>query len=200
VSNSVFGQFVRTQACSRCGGTGSVVETPCTECDGAGRVLEERQLEVRIPAGIHDGQQIRIGGVGHAGHPGGRAGDVYVRVRVKPDPRFVREGDDIFSTVDLTVVQAALGTSVTVETLEGPTELAFDPGTQPGTVRVLSGRGMPVLQGFGRGDHRVLVNVRVPHRVTDEQRVLLEEFERLTTDETYKPDEGFFDKLKSAFR
>jgi molecular chaperone DnaJ len=123
-----------------------------------------------------------------------------VRVRVKPDARFVREGDDIFSTVDLTVVQAALGTTVTVETLDGPTELDFDSGTQPGTVRVLGGRGMPILQGFGRGDHRVLVNVRVPHRVTDEQRVLLEEFERLTTDETYKPDEGFFDKLKSAFR
>jgi molecular chaperone DnaJ len=200
VSNSVFGQFVRTQACSRCGGTGSVVETPCTECDGAGRVLEERQLEVRIPAGIHDGQQIRISGEGHAGHPGGRAGDVYVRVRVKPDPRFVREGDDIFSTVDLTIAQAALGATLTVETLEGPAELEFAPGTQPGELRVLGGRGMPVLQGFGRGDHRVLVNVVVPRRLTEEQRRLLEEFERRSTDETYTPDDGFFEKLKSAFR
>jgi molecular chaperone DnaJ len=119
---------------------------------------------------------------------------------VRPDPRFVRDGDDILSTVDLNIVEAALGTSVTVETLEGPHELAFEAGTQPGEVRVLRGRGMPVLQGFGKGDHRVLVNVAVPRHLTDEQRVLLDEFARLSTDETYKQDEGFFDKLKSAFR
>jgi len=200
VSSSVFGQFVRTQTCARCGGAGRIVDTPCTECDGAGRVLEERRLEVKIPAGIHDGQQIRISGEGHAGHPGGRAGDVYVRVRVKPDPRFVREGDDIFSTVDLTIAEAALGATLKTDTLAGPVELEFPPGTQPGELRVLAGRGMPVLQGFGRGDHRVLVNVVVPRRLTDEQRRLLEEFERHSTDETYRPDEGFFEKLKSAFR
>jgi molecular chaperone DnaJ len=121
-------------------------------------------------------------------------------VRLRPDPRFVREGDDIFSPIDLNIVQAALGTTVTVETLEGPVELEFAPGTQPGEIRVLRGRGMPVLQGFGRGDHRVIVNIAVPHHVTDEQRRLLDEFERLSTDETYKRDEGFFEKLKSAFR
>ncbi len=200
VSSSVFGQFVRTQTCPRCDGAGRIVETPCSECDGAGRLLEERRLEVKIPAGIHDGQQIRISGEGHAGELGGRAGDVYVRVHVKPDPRFVREGNDIFSTIDLTIAEAALGATLTTETLEGPVELEFPPGTQPGEIRVLAGRGMPVLQGFGRGDHRVLVNVVVPRRLTEEQRRLLEEFERHSTDETYKPDEGFFEKLKSAFR
>src|SRR2546425_5728180 len=200
VSNSVFGQFVRTQTCPRCGGAGRIVETPCTECDGAGRVLEERRLEVKIPAGIHDGQPIRISGEEHAGQPGGRSGDVYVRVHVKPDPRFVREGDDIFSTVDLTIAEAALGATLKADTLDGPVELEFASGTQPGDVRVLSGRGMPVLQGLGRGDHRVLVNVVVPRRLTEEQRRLLEEFERHSTDETYKADEGFFEKLKSAFR
>jgi molecular chaperone DnaJ len=155
---------------------------------------------VTVPAGIHDGQQIRISGEGHAGQLGGRAGDVYVRVRVRPDSRFVREGDDIVSTVDLNIVQAALGATVAVETLEGSVELTFGAGTQPGEIRVLRGRGMPVLQGFGRGDHRVLVSVAVPLNLTDEQRVLLEEFERLSSDETYKQDEGFFEKLKSAFR
>ena len=200
VSNSVFGQFVRTQSCPRCGGAGRIVETPCSECAGSGRKLEERRLDVTIPAGIHDGQQIRLGGEGHAGQLGGRAGDVYVRVRVRPDPRFVREGNDVFSTVDLNIVQAALGTTVAIETLEGSVELEFAAGTQPGEIRVLRGRGIPVLQGFGRGDHRVLVNVAVPRNLTDEQRVLLEEFERLSSDETYKHDEGFFDKLKSAFR
>jgi molecular chaperone DnaJ len=200
VSNSVFGQFVRTQACPTCGGSGRIVREPCVECGGAGRVLEERRLDVEIPPGIHDGQRIRLSGEGHAGEPGSRAGDVYVQVRVRPDPRFVREGDDIFSTVDLTMTQAALGTTLTIETLDGDAKLSFEPGTQPGEIRVLAGRGMPVLQGFGRGDHRVLVNVLVPQQLTDEQRALLEEFEQRAGDETYRADEGFFQKLKSAFR
>jgi molecular chaperone DnaJ len=200
VSRSVFGEFVRTQTCPTCAGTGQKIEQPCTVCDGAGRTLEERRLEVKIPAGIHDGQRIRISGEGHAGVLGGRAGDAYVRVHVRPDPRFVRDGNDIISTVELTMTQAALGATVTIPTLEGEHELAFKAGTQPGEIKVLSGEGMPVLQGFGRGDQRVLVNVLVPHRLTDEQRRLLQEFERDVDDETYRPDESFFDKLKSAFR
>jgi molecular chaperone DnaJ len=200
VSHTVFGEFIRSQTCPRCGGAGRIVEHPCGECDGSGRTVEERTLDVEIPPGIHDGQQIRLTGEGHAGSIGGRAGDVYVQVRVRPDPRFVREGNDIFSTVDLTITEAALGTSVRIPTLEGEVELEFKEGTQPGEIRVLRGLGMPVLQGFGRGDHRVLVNVRVPRRLTDEQRALLQEFERLVSDETYRVDEGFFEKLKSAFR
>jgi molecular chaperone DnaJ len=200
VSRSVFGEFVRTQTCPACAGSGRRIETPCTECRGTGRVLEERTLEVEIPAGIHDGQQIRLGGEGHAGAPGARAGDVYVQVHVRPDPRFVREGDDVFSTVDLTMTQAALGATVTVPTLDGDTELEFEPGTQPGATVVLRGRGMPVLQRLGRGDHRVLVNVLVPRHLTDEQRRLLAEFDRHVDDATYRADEGLFEKLKSIFR
>ncbi len=200
VSRSVFGEFVRTQTCSDCRGSGRRIETRCSECGGAGRVLEERTLEVDIPAGIHDGQQIRLSGEGHAGTLGARAGDVYVQVRVKPDPRFVREGNDVFSTVDLTMTQAALGATVTIPTLQGDTELEFPPGTQPGQVVVLRGRGMPALQGFGRGDHRVLVNVVVPRNLSEEQRRLLEDFERHSDESTYHADEGFFEKLKSVFR
>jgi molecular chaperone DnaJ len=200
VSRTAFGEFIRSQTCPRCGGAGRVIEHPCRGCEGTGRIVEERKLEVEVPAGIHDGQQIRLSGEGHAGALGGRAGDLYVQVRIRPDPRFVREGNDIFSTVDLTMTQAALGTIVRVSTLEGEAELEFDPGTQAGEIRVLRGRGMPVLQGFGRGDHRILVNVQVPHRLTDEQRALLEEFERSAGDDTYRRDEGFFEKLKSAFR
>jgi molecular chaperone DnaJ len=200
VSRSVFGEFVRTQACNRCGGAGRVIEEPCRDCRGAGQVLQERTLAVEIPAGIHDGQRIRLTGEGHAGALGARSGDAYVQVRVRPDPRFVREGHDVFSTVDLTVTQAALGTRVSIPTLDGDAELEFEAGTQPGEVRVLQGRGMPVLQGFGRGDHRVLVNVAVPRHLTEEQRRLLQELERSETAETYRRDEGFFEKLKSAFR
>ncbi|HXV02320.1 MAG TPA: J domain-containing protein, partial [Gaiellaceae bacterium] len=200
VSRSAFGEFIRTRACPTCGGAGRLIEHPCRDCQGTGQVLEERLREVEIPPGIHDGQRIRLSGEGHAGAPGGRAGDVYVGVRIARDPRFVREGDDIFSTVDLTMTQAALGARVAVPTLDGETDLEFAPGTQPGEVVVLRGRGMPVLQGFGRGDQRVLVNVAVPRQLTDEQRDLLERFEGTADDETYTPDEGFFEKLKSAFR
>jgi molecular chaperone DnaJ len=202
VSRSAFGQFVRTQACGRCHGSGRIVEEPCRRCEGSGRIVEERMLDVEIPPGIHDGQRIRLTGEGHAGLLGGRSGDAYVLVHVRPDPRFVREGDDIFSTVDLTVTQAALGSEVVIPTLDGDTKLAFEPGTQPGEIRVLRGRGMPVLQGYGRGDHRVLVNVSVPRRLTEEQRRLLEEFEAAANSDNYRPDddEGFFEKLKSAFR
>jgi molecular chaperone DnaJ len=200
VSSSVFGQFVRTQTCPVCAGAGEVVRTPCGECDGTGRVTEERTIDVEIPPGIHDGQRIRISGEGHAGAFGGRSGDLYVVVRVQPDPRFVRDGDDIISTVDLTMTQAALGAQVRVPTLEGELELGFKPGTQPGEIHALRGKGMPVLQGFGRGDHRVLVNVAVPRHLSDEQRRLLEEFERTTHERNYRADEGFFEKLRAAFR
>jgi molecular chaperone DnaJ len=200
VSRSVFGEFIRTQACARCNGSGRVIESPCKHCRGAARILDERRLDVEIPPGIHDGQRIRISREGHVGPPGSEAGDVYVLVHVKPDPRFVREGNDIFSTVDLTMTEAALGARVAVPTLDGDLELEFEPGTQPGEVRVLNDRGMPVLQGRGRGDHRILVNVALPRRLTAEQRKLLEDFAGTTDDETYAAEDGFFHRLKSAFR
>ena len=201
VTRSVFGEFVRTQTCPTCGGSGRRIERACTECDGAGRVVEERTLTVEIPPGIHHGQRLRLTGEGHAGLPGGRAGDAYVEVRVRPDERFVREGDDVYSTVDVTFTQAALGATVPLPTLDGEEELELGPGTQPGQVVTLRGRGMPVLHGFGRGDQRVLVNVLVPHRLNEEQRRLLREFEEQADDGTYaKPESSLFDRLKSAFR
>ncbi len=200
ISRTLFGEFVRAQACPRCSGTGRVVETPCRACGGGGRVLTERELDVEIPPGIHDGQRIRISGGGHAGALGGRSGDVYVRVRVRPDPRFVREGNDIFSTVDLTMTEAALGTKRTIPTLDGELEVELAPGTQPGHVVLLRGAGMPVLQGYGRGDHRVLVNVAVPRNLSEAQRRLLEQFADSEDESTYRAVDGFFDKLKSHFR
>jgi len=200
VSRSVFGEFVRTGACPGCAGSGRVIETPCSECGGQGRTLGTKSLDVEIPAGIHDGQQIRVRAAGHAGANGGPAGDAYVEVRIARDERLEREGNDIVTTVHLTLVQAALGATVTVPTLEGDVEFEFEPGTQPGEVRVLRGKGMPVLQRYGRGDQRVLVDVVVPRRLTDEQRRLLEQFERISTEDTYRRDEGFFEKLRSALR
>jgi molecular chaperone DnaJ len=200
VSRSVFGEFIRTQTCPRCNGSGRVIESPCKKCRGGGRVVEERRLDVQVPAGIHDGQRIRISGEGHAGLPGGESGDVYVLVHVTPDPRFAREGDDIYSEVDLTMTEAALGTRVAVPTLDGDVELEFEPGTQPGEVHVLDRRGMPALHSSRRGDHRILVNVVMPRRLSDEQRKLLGEFAASTDEETYAAENGFFQRLKSAFR
>jgi molecular chaperone DnaJ len=200
VSSSVFGQFIRARTCPECAGSGQVVSTPCPDCKGTGRRTEERTLEVAIPPGIHDGQRIRLSGEGHAGEVGGKAGDAYVLVRVLADSRFVRDGNDIISTVDLTMSEAALGARTAVPTLDGDVELEFKPGTQPGEIRVLKGKGMPVLQGFGRGDHRLLVNVAVPRNLSDEQRQLLEAFARAEHDANYKSEEGFFEKLRAAFR
>jgi molecular chaperone DnaJ len=200
VTRTALGEFIRAQPCSRCGGSGRIVEHPCEACSGAGRTLEERGLDVQIPPGIHDGQRIRLSGEGHAGALGGQAGDVYVLVHIRPHDRLVREGDDVYSTVDLTMTEAALGARARIATLEGEEELDFEAGIQPGAVRVLKGRGMPVLQGFGRGDHRVLVNVVVPRHLNDEQRRLLAEFDQTAGEDTYRSDEGFFEKLKSAFR
>jgi molecular chaperone DnaJ len=203
VSQALFAQFVRTVPCARCQGRGRLIEKHCTECEGAGRVLRERALRVEIPAGIHDGQRIRLGGEGHAGPLGGASGDVYVLVRVQEDSRFVREGDDVYSTLELTLTQAALGARVTIPTLAGEQELEVEAGVQPGQVIVLRGKGMPQLQGFGKGDQRILVSVLVPKRLDDEQRRLLEELQASERPDNYpgeRGDEGFFGRLKNAFR
>src|SRR6478735_7698005 len=193
--------FPVTVSCATCGGSGAKPGTEpvaCATCDGRGRL--QRVTRTALGEFVRTQACPACNGAGHAGALGGRAGDVYVQVRVKPHPRLVREGNDLFCTVDLTMTEAALGTTVQVPTLDGELELELDPGTQPGKLHVLRGKGMPVLQGFGRGDQRVLVNVQVPRRLTEEQRGLLEEFERSASEETYEVDEGFFQKLKSAFR
>ena len=199
VSQSLFGQVMRTQTCPTCAGAGKVIEHPCKNCSGSGREVEERTLEVEIPAGIHDRQPIRISGEGHAGARGGRAGDVYVLVHVRRDERFVREGDDLVSTLELTMTQAALGGKATVPTLDGEAEITVEPGAQPGTVLTLKGKGMPRLQGFGHGDLRLLLTVLVPRRLDEEQRKLLEQFESSADAATYEHDESLFERLKGIF-
>ncbi|TMA56704.1 MAG: molecular chaperone DnaJ [Actinobacteria bacterium] len=202
VSQSVFGQFVRASSCPRCRGSGVVVETPCERCDGEGRLVEERTLDVEIPAGIHDGQRIRVQGEGHAGVTGGHAGDAFVQVRVRADDRLVRDGDDLVAVVGLTMVDAAIGSTVTVPTAEGEIELEIPPGVQPGDVRVLRGKGMPSLAGGRRGDLRVHLDVRIPRRLDPEQRRLLVELAEQIGEDAYRDDGegGFFERLRSAFR
>lgn len=200
VSQSVFGQFVRSGTCPRCNGAGRLVETPCETCDGAGRTLADRALSVDVPAGIHDGQRIRLRGEGHAGTLGGPAGDVFVQVRVRPQKGLERDGDDLHALVELTMTDAALGAGVTVQHPGGDVEVEVPAGTQPGDVRVVKGRGMPSLSGGRGGDLHVHVAVRVPRHLTAEQRALVAELGGTLGDDAYRGDDGFFERLKSAFR
>ena len=201
VSQNIFGQFVQQRTCPDCSGLGEVLEKPCGECRGDGRVLAERRLEVDVPAGIHDGQQIRVRGEGHAGFRSTERGNAFVVVRVRPDPRFVREGDDLFTAVRLTMTDAALGTTVTAPGLPDELEVEVPAGTQPGTVLTLAGRGMPALRGSRRGNLYVTLEVAVPTHLTDGQRRTLEDLRRELGPDAYTPvadDEGFFRRLKYA--
>ena len=199
VQQTALGQFVQTGACPACGGRGALIDSPCRGCRGRGVRQASETIDVDIPAGIMDGQRMQLRGRGHQGEPGGSRGDVYVGVRVTPDPRFQRDGNDVVAVLNLPFTRAALGTTVTVETLDGEQEVELRPGTQPGDVITLRGKGVPVLNGRGRGDHRLLVNVMLPQRLTDDQRRLLSEFEAAVGEDTYKPDESFFGRIRSAF-
>ncbi len=202
VARSAFGQLVRAHACDACGGEGKVAREPCSRCRGRGREATRRSLGVDIPAGIADDQRIRISGRGHAGERGGPSGDLYVLVKVTPDERFVRDGNDLVSVVDVPAPLAALGTTVRVPTLDGDEELDVRAGTQPGSVLTLSGRGMPSLRRGRRGDQRVVVNVVVPRRLSEEQRELLERFsESLGERNLAEPrEDSVFARVKRALR
>jgi molecular chaperone DnaJ len=201
VTQSVFGQFIRQSTCPRCQGAGRVVTHPCERCDGDGRRVVDRTLSVDVPAGIHDGQRIRLRGEGHAGAAGGPPGDAYVQVRIRPDERLARDGDDLVTVVRITMIEAAVGTTVTVPTADGEVEVELPAGVQPGEVQVVRGRGMPSLQTGRRGDLRVHLDVRIPRRLEPEQRRLLVELDGQIGEDAYRDDEGgFFDRLRSAFR
>ena len=203
VSQNIFGQFVQQRACPECGGAGEVMEQACADCGGEGRIVSRTQIEVAVPKGIHDGQQIRVRGEGHAGFRSPERDHAFVIVRVRTDPRFVRDGDDLHTALRLTMTEAALGTAATVSSLAGDVELDVPAGTQPGEVRVLKGEGMPALRGSGRGSLYVRLDVAVPTALDDEQRTLLAQLDEKLGDEAYASrdeDEGFFSRLKSALR
>ena len=200
VSRTVLGQIVRSGMCPRCDGAGRIVETPCEQCEGDGRILEDAPLELDVPAGIHDGQRIRVRGAGHAGALGGPAGDVYVTVHVRPLEGLERDGDDLRVRAVLTMTEAALGATATVPTTDGPFEVEFAPGVQPGTVHAVHGRGMPSLETGRRGDLLVHVDVRIPTHLSAEQRVGVLRLEKELGTNAYRDDDGFLGRLKSAFR
>ena len=200
VTRTVFGQMVRAVACETCGGDGRVAETPCERCGGEGRIVGERTFDVEIPAGIESGQRIRIGGAGHAGDAGARSGDLYVTVRVAEDERFLREGTDLVSVVDIPATEAMLGAVVEVPTLDGSETVEAPAGTQQGDRVRLAGHGLPSLRGASRGDQHVLFNVIVPANLTEEQRELATRLGETLTEENLRPRrEGLFSRVRRAF-
>jgi molecular chaperone DnaJ len=198
VTRTPFGQVVRTIVCDVCHGDGRVPTKPCRECRGRGRRQVRREHDVEIPAGIADGQRIRLTGRGHDGEPGAPAGDAYVLVRVREDERFVREGSDLITAADVPASLAALGTTLEVPTLEGSAELELPAGTQPGEVLTLRGEGMPALGRGRRGNLRVVVNVVIPRRLSAEQRELLETLDDSLTGENHRSEDSLLDKLRRA--
>jgi molecular chaperone DnaJ len=202
VTRTAFGQLVREQACDTCGGDGRIASEPCRECGGRGRRAVRKTLQVEIPAGIADEQRIRLSGRGHAGERGGPPGDLYVVVRVAEDERFLRDGSNLVTVVDVPAPAAALGTTVTVPTLDGDEEIKVAPGTQPGSVVTLRGRGMPTIGRGRRGDQQVVLNVVIPRNLTERQSELLEELRASLTSENLEDqaDESLLAKVKRALR
>lgn len=199
VSRTPFGQVMRTAACDVCGGDGRVAKEPCKVCRGRGRRVERPKVKVDVPAGIADGQRIRIAGRGNAGERGGPPGDLYVLVRVRQDPRFVRDGDDLVTAVDVSAPLAALGTTVEAPTVDGSVEVEIPAGTQPHEMLTVRGAGMPALRGRHHGDLRVVINVITPRHLNREQRELYEQLADSMTEHNLRTEEGVFGKLRRAF-
>ncbi len=195
-----FGQMLRTSVCDACHGDGRLATQPCAECRGRGQKTVKRAEQVVVPAGIADGQRIRVSGRGHAGDRGAPPGDLYVLVRVPPDERFVREGDDLITVLDVPAPTAALGATLDAPTLEGTTPVQVPAGTQPGAVLTVRGQGMPSLRGGRRGELRVVVNVLIPRRLSDHQRELLAQLSETLTEENLRTEESMLSKLRRVLR
>ena len=202
LQRTVLGQVMRRSTCPQCQGSGEVPSERCTVCLGRGRTAATRRIEVEIPAGIEHGQRIALRGRGHAGGPGGVPGDLYVQVAVTGDERFVRDGLDIVSSVQLTAIQAMLGATVVVPTVDGEQSVDFEPGTQPHGEVVLKGLGFPPINGRGKGDQRVIVEVVIPRVDTESGRAAVEALNGALDEGAYKQrggGEGLFGRLRQAF-
>jgi molecular chaperone DnaJ len=204
VARSFLGQVVTSRPCPRCGGFGTLLPRPCPECDGDGRVRTRRTIKVRIPAGVEDGTHIQLAGEGEVGPGGGPPGDLFLEIAQRPHPIFERQGDDLHCTVTIPMVAAALGATLSVESLDGPTDIDIRPGTQSGQVIPLYNHGVQHLNSSGRGDLSIHVTVETPARLDPEQEKLLRELAKMRGEEAppgkFSPGQhGFFSRLRDAF-
>lgn len=194
------GFFAIERTCHHCQGRGEIIDDPCPPCGGSGRVMRERTLSVNVPPGVEDGTRIRLGGEGEAGARGGPAGDLYIFISTKPHPFFQRDGADLYCRVPISMVQAALGTEISVRTLEGgEAKVKIPEGTQSGKQFKLKHKGMPVLRSRDTGDLYIQTMVETPQNLTKRQRELLIEFETLSSTKTHPESAGFFARMKDFF-
>jgi molecular chaperone DnaJ len=199
--NTPFGRIVNRRTCPYCNGTGKEIKHKCSTCGGAGKVKKRKKIHVKIPAGIDDGQQLRMSGQGEAGTNGGPAGDLYVVFHVREHEFFERDGDDVYCEMPITFVQASLGAEIEVPTLHGKVKLKVPAGTQTGTKFRLKGKGIPNVRGYGVGDQHILVRILTPTKLTDNQKQLLREFGEMSGSAPLgEHEEGFFSKVKRAFK
>lgn len=200
VRQSLLGQMVTASVCPKCSGLGQVVVTPCLACKGDGRQVIDKTYQVDVPAGVDTGSTLRLTGRGAVGPRGGGAGDLYVHVRVAESEMFRRDGDDLIHLLPVSIAQAALGTRTTLQTLDGPEDIVVPAGTQSGREFLLRHKGVPRLQGRGRGDLRVLVDVRVPEALSDFEAELLRKFAESRGEEVGGGEHGLLSRIKSAFQ
>ncbi|MBN1370372.1 MAG: molecular chaperone DnaJ [Anaerolineaceae bacterium] len=199
VRQTILGSMVQVTTCPTCNGQGTVITSPCKTCRGRGLERKTVKRNVAIPAGIDNGQQIRLAGEGQPGQFGGPNGNLYIEIQVKPHQYFRRKGDDLLLNLNVNVAQAALGAEVEIPTIDGKTSLTIPAGTQPGKVINIRGKGVPHLRSTGRGDQLVVVNVEVPTRISPEQRKIFEQLAQTLGSEVLPQEKSFFDKLREIF-
>ena len=199
--NTPFGRVVNRRACNHCSGTGQIIPDKCNTCGGSGRVKKHTKIKISIPAGIDEGQQIRMSGKGEPGINGGPAGDLYVIVQIKTHDYYEREGDNIYCELPLTFSQAAIGDEMEVPTLHGKVKLKVPAGTQTGKVFRLRGKGVPNVHGRGQGDQHIQVKIITPKKLSSRQKELLKEFDEIGgNDVTGEKESSFFERFKKAFK
>lgn len=198
VSNTPLGQFATVRPCGTCHGEGKIIETPCSNCNGKGIVKHRSTIHIKVPHGVETGNRVRVTGEGNAGVRGGPPGDLYVLIRVKEHELFKREGADLIYNMPISFVQASLGDTVEVPTLDGRADLRIPAGTQSGTSFRMKGHGMPHMNWSGKGNLYVKVKVITPKKLSDRQKELLREFADASGEEIYTEDKGFFGKVKDA--
>ena len=194
---TILGYMTNVTTCPHCQGSGKIIKDPCRDCRGTGKVRKTRTVEIDIPAGIDDGQTMQLSGQGEAGERGGPSGDLLITVRVRPHQMFERSGNDVYLNMPVTFVQAALGATLTVPTLDGVVEYDIPEGTQSGTRFRLRGKGIPFIRGKNRGDQYVTVEVEVPKNLSQRQKEILREFDE---EKNYKKKKSFAEKMKELFK
>lgn len=206
VARSILGQVMTSRPCASCQGFGSVISDPCGECAGDGRVRSRKSIPIKIPAGVETGNRIQLSGQGEIGPGGGPAGDLYVEIVETPHDFLIRENNDLHISIAIPMVSAALGTSIEIDTLDGKQKVEIKEGTQSGSTVLMRGLGVTKLRGAGRGDLIVHIEVTIPNKLNKEQSDLLYKFAQLRNEESGKVaihkthDEGFFGKVRNAFR